>query len=576
VADEIGTLVARVVADNEQFRADMLKMTRTLESNTSKMNSALARLTSNFGGMRTIIRHATSVLGAFGLALSVRGLVNFGREALQAGDAIDKASKTAGVGAETIQQLRFAFAQLAGTTDREVDESLRRFNRRIGLAAQGQGEALKTTEQMSIALRTQAGAIRSTDDVLEESLRKLADIESDSIRAARASQLFGEDAGPRLAAALGEGIDAMEALRQATPGVISDANVRLSAELADEFDRMARTVGGSLKNAFIEATARAGDFFGVVDLSEAARLMLEIEDIQARIRVNQSSGQFGSRGSPERIQQFINERTELERLLAVERARAAGVGGFATSSFLNGPPGGPDVTTDDEWQQALKNLIGEFSVLEDQAEQSADAAEKAWTSTLKNLIGEFDALEKERTQLARAADDEWEQTLQNLVSEFALLEEQGKRAEEAAEEMRERWDHFGDALGRGLEDSLATAFLGIETDFRDMLRRMAAQALASGILNAVGAAATGGVGKFFSFIGFGGAASSGLSKPSPSLASSPSLSGLSGFAKSTPVVIHQENTFNGSGDRGEIAREIEQSNMRLKAELSYESSRGRF
>src|SRR5690606_28076523 len=78
---------------------------------------------------------------------------------------------------------------------------------------------------------------------------------------------------------------------------------------------------------------------------------------------------------------------------------------------------------------------------------------------------------------------------------------------DSLEDEAEQMSHIGEAMGRGIEDTLADAFMGVETSFGDMLKRMAAQAAAShllGLLGGIGGGGAGTVGGFFQKLGFGG------------------------------------------------------------------------
>jgi hypothetical protein len=396
MAEEIGTLVARVVADNEQFRSDMQKMSRTLDTNTARMNGALATVNSQFGSIGATVRRLGPILGVFGVSLSAVGLVRFGRDAIAAGSAIDEMSRSTGIGAESLQRLRFAFHELAGATDNEVDKSLERFNRKLGEAISGNAAAARAFAELGITTRTTSGEIRGTEAVLEEALRALAAVESEAVRAAQASALFGDEAGPNLAAALRQGIAAMNEAREAARGIISDENVALARALNDEFDRMAKTVGGTLKNAFIEGTARAADMFGA-DLSREAEIRLRIHDTE---QMTGSSAEFFGIDREAKL-------AELRRELQVEQARAAGVGGFATSSFLNGQP------TDQAEQLAQVNaeydgfiarirdanfVLTQQTEIQAQALAASDAAREA-----KEALIEQEIAQQERFNAARDA-----------------------------------------------------------------------------------------------------------------------------------------------------------------------------
>ena len=199
-------------------------------------------------------------LAALTAAFSLNAIRQFTMSAINSADQIGKLSATAGVSAESLQELRFAFGQLAGTTDGDVDAALRRFNRRLGLAEQGTGAAKDTFEELGISITNAAGDLRSGDAVLNELLNRLSQIENDSRRAAFASQAFGEDAGPRLAAALGEGEQAVESMRQEARdlGIVLGGDAIESAErFSDQMDILNKTLMVNFQEGLL--TSLAGD-----------------------------------------------------------------------------------------------------------------------------------------------------------------------------------------------------------------------------------------------------------------------------------------------------------------------------
>ncbi|MEE4384508.1 MAG: hypothetical protein V2J02_21120 [Pseudomonadales bacterium] len=165
------------------------------------------------------------------------------------GDAIDKAARVASVSTKRVQELRFAFGQLAGTTSRDVDLALQRFNRRMGLARDGSKEYADALTALGISLDM------DTEPALEAVLYRLGQIESDADRAARASKLFGEEAGPKLAAALDGGIQSLDELAaqlNADGGVISDASIQNAVRLNDAMDRLSTQFSGRITDAILE------------------------------------------------------------------------------------------------------------------------------------------------------------------------------------------------------------------------------------------------------------------------------------------------------------------------------------
>lgn len=203
---------------------------------------------SRAGGVLT--RTLTPAIGA-----ATAATIAFANSKANAADQIAKASRVAGVEAQTLQELRFGLGELAGVTNRDVDLSLQRFNRRLGLAIQGGGAAKDTFSELGVAMVDAAGNARDSDAVLDDTLRALAGITSESERAATASEIFGEEAGPRLASALGDGIGALNAARDAaheTGAVMSQELLDASEEYNDMLGRQSARIGG-VTNQLAEA-----------------------------------------------------------------------------------------------------------------------------------------------------------------------------------------------------------------------------------------------------------------------------------------------------------------------------------
>ena len=244
------------------------------QQSSKRFGNQAQRTAKAMQGMNRSVKLLTGAMGALTAALSIRALQQFVTSSVAAVDQIGKMADTAGVTSENLQELRFAFGQLAGTTDRELDASLRRFNRRLGLAADGGGAAKGVFEDLNIALSNTSGEARDSEVILNELFVELAGIEDASRRAALASQAFGEDAGPRLAAALGNGIDSLSAAKQEARDlgfVLSDETVASGEQMADEFDKLSRQLSTQFQKAVIEnKDAILGLVDGFTDLLNAA------------------------------------------------------------------------------------------------------------------------------------------------------------------------------------------------------------------------------------------------------------------------------------------------------------------
>jgi len=195
-------------------------------------------------GLRGASRRATTAVRALGAGIAalgagaaIRAIRNNIRQTAQISELAD----VAGVSAERIQELSKAFSDMAGITESTTTGALRRFNRRLGLAEQGTGAAGDTFDQLGISIQNANGEMRATQPVLDAAIERLTQIENESRRAARASELFGEDAGPQIAAALAQGTEALrDQIRELREQgrILSNETAQGARDANDELNRM--------------------------------------------------------------------------------------------------------------------------------------------------------------------------------------------------------------------------------------------------------------------------------------------------------------------------------------------------
>ena len=216
----LGKLMFTLSANTSRFERDMNKAARIADRQGKQIKSSLA------------------VVGKVGAAAAVAGagLVAMAGRAALAADEIAKTSKAAGLSAETLQELRFA-GERSGVALKQVDEGTRRLNRRIGLAAAGTGEWAKKFSALGIEVRDVNGQVKSTEAIFNEAVVLLGDMSTASERAAAASDLFGEDAGPKLALLLAEGEESVRKLREEKRqlGVVSNEAAAAAEKTADQW-----------------------------------------------------------------------------------------------------------------------------------------------------------------------------------------------------------------------------------------------------------------------------------------------------------------------------------------------------
>lgn len=231
-----------------------------------RTRSSLAGVEQGLGGIDDQAQRATrssfnlrralvSAAGVFSAGLVVRSIKN----TLDYADSIDKASQAAGVGAEFLQEFRFA-AEQSGVSITGADDSLRRFNRRLGeFANSGGGPAADALESLNISIRDADGNLRSTEDVFTDVVAGLEGVETAAQRSALAAQLFGDDFGPKLVTLLDQGTAGIERLRDTareTGAILSEEVVRDAVAAKDAMNELGTAADG-VKNQFILQLAPA-------------------------------------------------------------------------------------------------------------------------------------------------------------------------------------------------------------------------------------------------------------------------------------------------------------------------------
>jgi hypothetical protein len=541
-------------------------------------------------------------------ALSVREFVQFTKAAIDAGDAIGKAAKTANVSAEALQELRFAFGDLSGVTDKEVDLSLQRFNRRLGLAAEAGGPAVKTFDAIGVSLRTMGGELRGTGSVLDDALQALADIESPATRAAKASELFGDEAGPKLAVALNGGIGALRAARDRARElglVLSDDLIAGAEEAQDKLTELGQqvktqfqtivlentdniiswgTAFGDLAKNVADVVDNLDDFFtasadqSITALNQELRQLRELSEkgITGRTGIFRLGGELQFFVSQEEIDREI---TRIEN----EIRRRAIITPFAERRrLLSGETAAGTPEPLDSTAQRMPFLPGDENLARRYVDEVATAAEQAgekWAD-LQRLLAEG-LIDQETVN----------RHLDQMLSPISVsIERLGEDVIKAKDNMVSQWQELGETVGFTLRSSLANSFLGIEQDWREMLRRMVADWLVQRALIGAGTAIGGPVGAFL--VGAagqvltragGGPVSGGrpyvVGEQGPELFV-PNISGrimnasqTAGAGGGQGVNLYQTNTFHGV-DQQTILSGLKRNNQQLKAEISFMIRRG--
>lgn len=246
------------------------------------------------------INTARASLAGFSAVLSGVGFTRLVSESISTADSIAKVADSAGIGIERLQSLRFA-AEQSGVSAEQLDDGMRRLNRRLGLfISDGGGPAADAFRRLGLEGDIAGGRLRNTEAVFDRAVQSLKSIESQAERSAIASQLFGEDAGPKLALLLNKGAQGIGDLESQARelGLVLDREVVRNAEEAnDKFNILSKTISTKLTAAVVDnadALGTMADAFGSV-IDGAAEVTREVSRAGEAVAAffNTPTGDFG-------------------------------------------------------------------------------------------------------------------------------------------------------------------------------------------------------------------------------------------------------------------------------------------
>jgi len=207
---------------------------------------------------------ASAVTGILGLSTALAGA---GAAAISYADHIGKAAAVSDITSESLQELRYAFDQF-GLSARETDDGLRRFARRLGeFTKSGGGPAKAAFDQMGLSSDILSGKLSGTENTFNAVVDIMGQMTNTAQKSALAAQLFGDDAGPKLALALGQGIEKIDALRAKARDlglVLSNETVKAAESANDQLSTMWQIVKVQLTAAFLKLTPQIKQFADLV------------------------------------------------------------------------------------------------------------------------------------------------------------------------------------------------------------------------------------------------------------------------------------------------------------------------
>ncbi len=235
-------------------RSATAAMEADMNRTTMRINQALASTSRHIGTFaKSFAAGFVGGMFAGGLMSFANGVKGVVSELSELGKTIDRV----GLSAKTFQELQFGF-QLAGVEASTFTRGMESFTQRIGEAATKGNQLGEVFKANGIALRDQAGNLKSNDVLLREYANLVRNAGSEQEQLLLSVLAFGEEAGRKFVNALKNGTDGLDAMARAAEdagGTIDEELIRKAEELDDRWAASWRRFEINAKSAIMSAVS---------------------------------------------------------------------------------------------------------------------------------------------------------------------------------------------------------------------------------------------------------------------------------------------------------------------------------
>lgn len=478
----LDSLLVKIDASTELLRRELQKGGVAVDSFARNTDRQLGGMGATFSKLGT---HMRAALATFGVGFGLTAIVNFTKGAVRAADAIGESARAAGIGAERFQRLSFVFRQ-NGVEAGEFEAAMRTANTRLGqFINTGAGPAAKAIEQLGLKQRIANGEIRNNEQFVDAVIGALGKVENSAQRAALAAAFFGREAGAKLQDTIGKGTVALNEAAAAATGVFTDETVRKADELGDAWERIAAAAGNWAKSVAVGTAHDASRAMGIEGISGPT----EQEQLDA---LRRQRGQAPIEGE-ESLADWSRRIADIDAQIAAIEAQIAARSKFTTGGrFGIGIDNGAGLGQPDDGLDFISGKLNTMPAGMLNFDFAAASAESL-NSQLQEVSGALVQMPEDLQKLSPELNSfiaALNQPLQDLNSDAAQVAE---------------------SIGQDFKSAFAGWLTGVDRDFKDLLKRMAAEMLTSAVFKTLAgtfANSTTGVGKFFGAF-FGGARAKG-------------------------------------------------------------------
>lgn len=524
---DMARVVLQLAAEQTQLRRDFDKAQRTVETSTGKMAQASAKAARK---MQTDMTNATSKIGASftkmsgiakaSLAGLFAGVIGAGGAGIvmQLGDIakgvaeIGDAAKMAGVSAKAFQEWRYVAEKARIPIDSITDGLKEMAIRADEFATTGKGSAAEAFQRLGLTPQEVKERLKDPSELLLLLIERTRKLKDTAAGVRIFDELFGGTGGERMVSLIEQGEAGIRDQIKAANDfgrVLDDDVIRKAAEIDQQFNSIAGTIGTTLKSAIVSVVGSMVDFLdslrtvekqrnqtiqgGINDImaqkQEVAKALAAIDAADSKLNDRQKAR---ARGTHEITMQQLNER---ENALIKELESRPSVMNFTPKSS-------------DTWTPPTKYTPPPAtggSSARDKAAREADRERQAVTDLIADLQLEYDMIGKTEAQKAKmnalrqagaAATAEEQLAIAGKIDAIYRESDAYEKVQAAAEEARDSARDFAGTIVNGMLDGAsATEVLG------NALKNLGSRLLNSGLDSLFG---IGGGGGLFSLLGFKG------------------------------------------------------------------------
>lgn len=247
MSNVVGEIAINVTADVGPLMREMGRGTAAM-SGLNRMSSTLSGGLKRFGRATTDLGKKLSVVSA-GIAAVGAATFALVKQSADAGDAIAKNARSAGVSADYYQELGYAIGQVTDLAGEELDAALVRLTKTIGEAAEGSKSAADALTKLGFSQSQVESGTITTQQAFDAYIAKLDGTTSAAEAAALSTDLFGK-AGARMGGQLMGAQAEVQRLRDdaRSLGLVMSADaLNASEKFGDQMDTLQQSFGAVVR-----------------------------------------------------------------------------------------------------------------------------------------------------------------------------------------------------------------------------------------------------------------------------------------------------------------------------------------